>query len=333
MQKLTEDNAVNLAVKKAAHLEMLDRCEESIELYTWLKAWLEHCKRSEEIIKVEQIERSAYRKRAKSRLIALTHICDDGLRQLKRGYRKGEKLLEMTKQDFAKDVCEENEEQQISILSHRLKELQRISDMWVRAYKMDPKLFYDERMSEFARVKKDLLDAGVAGDRLKWDIQNFMRGLAEQRKYQAAIVGEQTGADKVFEQALLELRKLRAHMQLSFDDCLDHKGRCHIDMYVCMFQMCAGACTNAPFHSLSHRGKIEEMANTCRSELVKASEVYQDCESWEKKRKVDKVLADVDFELERWIIRQDDLKVRLKVRLMICLLARLCSSNLLHGRS
>lgn len=238
MQKLTEDNAVNLAVKKAAHLEMLDRCEESIESYTWLKAWLEHCKRSEEIIKVEQIERSAYRKRAKSRLIALTHICDDGLRQLKRGYRKGEKLLEMTKQDFGKDVCEENEEKQISALSHRLKELQRISDMWVRAYKMDPKLFYDERMSEFARVKKDLLDAGVAGDRLKWDIQNFMRGLAEQRKYQAAIVGEQTGADKVFEQALLELRKLRAHMQLSFDDCLDHKGRCHIDACLHVLDVC-----------------------------------------------------------------------------------------------
>jgi hypothetical protein len=86
--------------------------------------------------------------------------------------------------------------------------------------------------------------------------------------------------------------------------------------------MCVGSCTNIPFNSLSHRGKIEEMANTCRSELVKASEVYQDCESWEKKRNVDKVLTDVDFELERWIIRQDDLKVRLKVRLTACL--RVC---------
>jgi hypothetical protein len=110
--------------------------------------------------------------------------------------------------------------------------------------------------------------------------------VADQRRYQAGMVDVQTGADKTFEMALLELRKLRAHMQLTFDHFQEDVGR----------------------------EKILEMARNCRAELVKASETYDNCESFEKKQKVDHVLSDVDFELERWHIRQNDLKWRLKVR-------------------
>lgn len=39
------------------------------------------------------------------------------------------------------------------------------------------------------------------------------------------MVGVQSGADKVYEEAMLELRKLRAHMQLTFDQCQDEAGR------------------------------------------------------------------------------------------------------------
>lgn len=37
---------------------------------------------------------------------------------------------------------------------------------------------------------------------------------------------------------------------------------------------------------------------------------YQDCEAFDKKTLVDNVRGDVDFELGRWVIRQDDLRVR-----------------------
>ena len=39
------------------------------------------------------------------------------------------------------------------------------------------------------------------------------------------MVGVQSGADKVYEEAILELRKLRAQMQLTFDTCQDDAGR------------------------------------------------------------------------------------------------------------
>jgi len=56
----------------------------------------------------------------------------------------------------------------------------------------------DERIAELAKLKKELVALdGVAGERLLWDINNFVRKHAEQRKYQASMVGVQTGADKV----------------------------------------------------------------------------------------------------------------------------------------
>ena len=39
------------------------------------------------------------------------------------------------------------------------------------------------------------------------------------------MVGVQSGADKVYGEAILELRKLRAQMQLTFDTCQDDAGR------------------------------------------------------------------------------------------------------------
>ena len=56
------------------------------------------------------------------------------------------------------------------------------------------------------------------------------------------------------------------------------------------------------------------MARACRTVLATASETFQHCEAWDKKKRVDEVVGDVDFELERWVIRQDDLRQRLKVR-------------------
>ena len=56
----------------------------------------------------------------------------------------------------------------------------------------------DERIAELAKLKKELVALdGVAGERLLWDVNNFVRKLAEQRKYQASMVGVQTRADKV----------------------------------------------------------------------------------------------------------------------------------------
>ena len=49
---------------------------------------------------------------------------------------------------------------------------------------MDPQALYDERMSKFVDVKKDIMSKGVGGDRLLWDMNNFVKKLAEQRKYQ-----------------------------------------------------------------------------------------------------------------------------------------------------
>jgi hypothetical protein len=42
LQHLTAENVMKLAVKKCAHLEIMDQFDESISLYDWLKAWLEH---------------------------------------------------------------------------------------------------------------------------------------------------------------------------------------------------------------------------------------------------------------------------------------------------
>lgn len=41
----------------------------------------------------------------------------------------------------------------------------------------------------------------------------------------------------------------------------------------------------------------------------RASMTYQDCEAFDKKTLVDNVRGDVDFELGRWVIRQNDLRV------------------------
>jgi hypothetical protein len=49
---------------------------------------------------------------------------------------------------------------------------------------------------------------------------------AESYLFFPGMVGVQSGADKVYEEAMLELRKLRAHMQLTFDKCQDEAGRC-----------------------------------------------------------------------------------------------------------
>ena len=64
------------------------------------------------------------------------------------------------------------------------------------------------------------------------------------------------------------------------------------------------------------------MARACRTVLATASETFQHCEAWDKKKKVDEVVGDVDFELERWVIRQDDLRQRLKVRVCFCMWKR-----------
>ena len=42
----------------------------------------------------------------------------------------------------------------------------------------------------------------------------------------------------------------------------------------------------------------------------RASTTYGNCEAFDKKTQVDNVRGDVDFELGRWVIRQDDLRVR-----------------------
>ena len=50
---------------------------------------------------------------------------------------------------------------------------------------MDPKTLYDERMSRLAEVKSEMAAKGVGGERLLWDMNNFLKKLADQRKYQA----------------------------------------------------------------------------------------------------------------------------------------------------
>jgi hypothetical protein len=200
--------------------------------------------RVEVIAKVDQLQRSVYHQRAVTRLNALTYMCDDGLRQLKRGYRKGKRLLESIERDLytshnGKALTEE-ETSQMATLSRRLIELQRISDMWFKVYDMDPKQHYDERMIELSKIKKQveadrvffendssgrIIWRGSFGERLIWDMNNVVLSIAEQRKYQAGLMQSQTGADKMLDQAMLELRKLRAHMQLTFDDCQDEAGR------------------------------------------------------------------------------------------------------------
>jgi hypothetical protein len=49
---------------------------------------------------------------------------------------------------------------------------------------MDPKTLYDERISKLVEVKNEMSSKGVGGDRLLWDMNNFVKKLAEQRKYQ-----------------------------------------------------------------------------------------------------------------------------------------------------
>ena len=41
LQKLTADDVMVLAVKKSQSLEIMDRFDDSIEIYEWLTAWLE----------------------------------------------------------------------------------------------------------------------------------------------------------------------------------------------------------------------------------------------------------------------------------------------------
>lgn len=42
LQQITAENVMKFAVKKSAHLEIMDQFDESIALYDWLKAWLEY---------------------------------------------------------------------------------------------------------------------------------------------------------------------------------------------------------------------------------------------------------------------------------------------------
>jgi len=119
LEQMTADNVVRLAMKKAQHLEIIDEYADSIDLCDWLKAFLEHTHRTQDIGKVEQLQRSVHRKRAVTRLGALTYMCDDGLRQLKRGYARGVRLLERVREDF-KIACDgavlgDDEDSQISV--------------------------------------------------------------------------------------------------------------------------------------------------------------------------------------------------------------------------
>ena len=183
-----------------------------------------------DLVKVDRLQRGVYNQRANTRLRSLTSMCDDGLRQLRRGYAQGVHLLEQIQEDVSVAHCDmqipEEQSSQISMLNTRLVELQRISEMWLQADRINPKTNYDERMVELAKIKKQVEARGdIAGDRLIWDMNNFLRSLADQRKYQTGMVGLQMGADTIYDNAVLELRKLRAHMQLTFDDCQDEAGR------------------------------------------------------------------------------------------------------------
>jgi hypothetical protein len=289
LESMTANNVRELALQEAAHLEVMDDLDGSIERYDWLISWLEYCACSHEVVEVRSLQRGVYRKRATVRIDALKQLCDAGLRQFKRGYRKGEHLLEQIQQDLAASqdgrdlTCEETTE--LGALSLRLKMLQKFSETWRQAEEIDPAQFYDERLLSLSKAKKELLaSAGVAGQRLLWDISNFLQTLADQRKYQPSLVAAGTGADKVFENALLELRQLRAHMQLTFDECQSDAGRT----------------------------RVEGMASACRAKLVQAIETYQDCQVEDKKLRTEGILKDVDFELQRWVIRQDDLRQQLK---------------------
>ena len=97
---MTSDSVLRLALQKAQHLEVIDEYAESIALCDWLIAWLEHTHRAQDIAKVEKLQLSVHRKRALARLGALRLICDDGLKQMKKGYAKGAKLLELVREDF-----------------------------------------------------------------------------------------------------------------------------------------------------------------------------------------------------------------------------------------
>ena len=63
----------------------------------------------------------------------------------------------------------------------------------------------------------------------------------------------------------------------------------------------------------AYREHIQGMARMCRAQFDESSETYKNCEAWEKLERVVGVLGDVEFELERWLLRQDDLRTRLKV--------------------
>lgn len=171
-------------------------------------------------------------------------MCDDGLRQLKRGYKEGKRLLDLIEQDLYMShngrALTEEESSQMATLSRRLIELQRISDMWSKAYGMEPTRHYDERMIELSKIKKQveadriffensssgqIIWRGSFGERLIWDMNNVVLNIEKQRKYQAGLMQSQTDADRTLDQAMLELRKLRAHMQLTFDDFQDEAGR------------------------------------------------------------------------------------------------------------
>ena len=158
LQKETADNAMKYSIKKSNHLEIMDQFAESMTQYDWLKAWLEFCERPQDMHRVDLMQRSVYKKRAVTRLLALTHMCDDGLRQLKRGYRRGVKLLGLIQEDLSVahsgDALTEEESSEVSTLSHRLTELQKLSDAWLKADKINVKTCYDERMNELNKTKK-----------------------------------------------------------------------------------------------------------------------------------------------------------------------------------
>lgn len=161
LQQETAENAIKCSIKKSKHLEIMDEFEESIAQYDWLKAWLEFCESPQDIHRVDLMQRSVYNKRAIASLLALTHMCDDGLRQLERGYRRGVKLLGLIHEDLSVahygGALTEEESSEISTLSHRLKELQKLSDTWLKADRIDVKTCYDERMHELTVTKKMMI--------------------------------------------------------------------------------------------------------------------------------------------------------------------------------
>ena len=289
LQQITFDNVVSLALKEAEHYMAMNQYDEGISLCDWLLAWLDFNQSPNGSSKAMSVKQGLHAKRAGARLQALTSICDEGIRQFARGYMKGMQELKKVEHDFAcshdSGVLTPEETTILTALSDRMSTLTRLSEKWTEAEKSDPRKSYDHRLGALRTVKNELAaEKGLASERLLWDVNNFLQRIIQQRKYQPETLDAQKRADEVFEQAQLEIRNLRAQMQRTFDDAQDKESR----------------------------DRIVEMARACRVQLTCASDTYSDSEAFEKKQAVDKMLADVDFELERWTMRQDDLAQLLK---------------------